>query len=110
MARRSVRIGAGLLACALVVLALAGSRLTLLVLDVPDRRATLLLPRSAPYGMGLLETETSLCARQGPGSPLHSLHLPPQFCPMALATGIAAPGRALVELPYLGVLRPWVER
>ncbi|KQP19582.1 hypothetical protein ASF43_28760 [Pseudorhodoferax sp. Leaf267] len=85
--------------------AVGASRVTLLVLDAPERRATLLLPRSARYGMRLVESEASLCARQGPGSPLHSVYLAPEFCPLAVATSVAAPGRAWVELPYLPALR-----
>lgn len=96
-----------LAAALLVALAAAASRFTVLLIDQPGRQATVLLPRTAPYGMGLVETEASLCARQGPGSPLHSVHLPPEFCPLAVATGLAAPGRALLELPHWPALRRW---
>ena len=106
-ARRHRGRGWLLLALGLAALALAASRLTVLSIDQPGRQATVLLPRAASYGMGLLETDTSLCARQGPGSPLHSVHLPREFCPMAVATGLAAPGRALLELPYWPALRRW---
>ena len=95
-------LGIGLAATALAV---GASRITLLVLDVPERRATLVLPRAAGYNMRLLESEATLCARQGPGSPLHSVYLPAGFCPLALATSVAAPGRVWVELPYLPALR-----
>ena len=98
MAALTVALGA-------TALVAGASRITLLVLDVPDRRATLVLPRSAHYNMRLLESEASLCARQRPGSPLHSVYLPAGFCPLALASSVAAPGRAWVELPYMPALR-----
>lgn len=95
-------------ACVAAAATWAAGRVTILVLDAPDRQATLVLPRSRLYGMRSLESETSLCARQRPGSPLHSIHLPPEFCPMALATGVAAPGQEWMALPYLPALRTWV--
>ncbi|OVZ65978.1 hypothetical protein CDO46_03660 [Pigmentiphaga sp. NML030171] len=90
---------------ALAAGAIAGSRVTLLVLDVPDRQATLLVKRSATLGMGWLESETTLCRRQQPGSPLHSVMLSPDFCPLALAAGQETRGeRVLLTLPFMAWL------
>ncbi|MDX3906593.1 MAG: hypothetical protein QHC78_12975 [Pigmentiphaga sp.] len=98
-------------AAALAVLLTAGvaasRQLTLLVINVPDRQATLLVKRSEALDMSLLESETSLCRRQGPGSPLHSVMLPPAFCPLALAASREVQGeRVLLSLPYM----PWLHR
>lgn len=93
------------LAAALAAGLAAGSRVTLLVLDVPDRQATLLVKRSATLGMGWLESEVTLCRRQPPGSPLHSVMLTPEFCPLALAAGQETRGeRVLLTLPFLAWL------
>ncbi|OVZ61255.1 hypothetical protein CDO44_06345 [Pigmentiphaga sp. NML080357] len=90
--------------------AMAASRVTLLVLNVPDRQATLLVKRSPALGMGWLESETTLCRRQQPGSPLHSVMLPPAFCPLALATSPETRGESLLlRLPYMGWLHRMAE-
>ncbi|MEF7612300.1 hypothetical protein V4F39_00165 [Aquincola sp. MAHUQ-54] len=105
MRTRKAAVALVCVAGAAAALAAAASRITVLVLDVPERRATVVLPRSEVYRMRLLESEATLCARQGPGSPLHSVYLPADFCPLAVASSVAAPGRALLELPYLPALR-----
>ena len=110
MRLRTLAVVALVLGLGAAALAAAASRITLLVMDVPERRATVVLPRSERYNMRLLESEATLCARQGPGSPLHSVYLPPSFCPLALATSVAAPGRGWVELPYWPVVREWAAR
>jgi hypothetical protein len=102
--RNSLFVLAGALLVA-VLATVAARRVTLLVLDVPDRQATLLVKRSPALGMRLVETEASLCGRQGPGSPLHSLTLPASFCPLALATGpVTREGNVLLSLPFMRAL------
>ncbi|HEX2541409.1 MAG TPA: hypothetical protein VHM00_10040 [Caldimonas sp.] len=91
-----------------ILLIVAARQVTLLVLDVPDRRATLVVKRSPALGMRLIESESSLCGRQGPGSPLFSLSLPTSLCPFALAKGPAASGRnLLLSLPFSRTLHGW---
>ncbi|MPS27067.1 MAG: hypothetical protein E2576_17350 [Alcaligenaceae bacterium] len=101
--RKPIAIASGLVVLAALLAAgsAAGSRVTVLVLDVPDRQATLLVRRSAALGMGWLESEATLCRRQAPGSPLHSVMLSPEFCPLALAAGRETRGeRVLLTLPF----------
>ena len=109
MRRRAAIVAASVLAPAAILVIAAARQVTLLVLDVPERRATLIVKRSGSLGMRLTESETSLCQRQGPGSPLHSLSLPPSFCPLALASGPVASGsNVLLKLPFSRVLHGWV--
>ena len=55
--------------------------------------------------MGLIESETTICRRQGPGTPLHSVVLPATFCPFALAGSPLVNGKnVLLSLPFLKVL------
>ena len=111
MRRRAAIVAASVLAAAAILGIAAARQVTFLVLDVPERRATLIVKRSGSLGMRLIESETSLCRRQGPGSPLHSLSLPPSFCPLALATGSVTSGsNLLLSLPFSGVLHGWADR
>ena len=108
MRRRAAIVAASVLAAAAILVIAAARQVTLLVLDVPERRATLIVKRSGSLGMRLIESETSLCRRQGPGSPLHSLSLPPSFCPLALASGLVASGsNLLLSLPFSKALHDW---
>ena len=108
MRRRAVILAASALAAAAILVIAAARQVTFLVLDVPERRATLIVKRSGSLGMRLIESETSLCRRQGPGSPLHSLSLPPAFCPLALASGLVASGsNLLLSLPFSKALHDW---
>ena len=108
MRRRAVILAASALAAAAILVVAAARQVTFLVLDVPERRATLIVKRSGSLGMRLIESETSLCRRQGPGSPLHSLSLPPSFCPLALASGLVASGsNLLLSLPFSKALHDW---
>jgi hypothetical protein len=108
MRRRAAIVAAAMVATAAILGIVAARQVTLLVLDVPDHRATLLVKRSQALGMGLLESEASLCRRQSPGSPLFSLSLPVSFCPVALAKGPVASGRnVLLSLPFSRVLHGW---
>lgn len=101
-------VAAVALAAAAILLVVATRRVTLLVLDVPERRATLIVKRSTSFGMRLIESEASLCRRQGPGSALFSLSLPMSFCPLALANSPVANGsNVLIGLPYSRVLHDW---
>ena len=101
-------LAASALAAAAILVVAAARQVTFLVLDVPERRATLIVKRSGSLGMRLIESETSLCRRQGPGSPLHSLSLPPSFCPLALASGLVASGsNLLLSLPFSKALHDW---
>jgi hypothetical protein len=106
--RRAAGAAAVTLAAAAIVLVAAARQVTFLVLDVPERRATLVVKRSAALGMRLVETESTVCGRQGPGSPLFSLSLPVSFCPFALAKGPAANGdNLLLSLPFSRTLHGW---
>lgn len=90
---------------AAAAVAVAARDVTVLVLDVPDHRATLLVKRTPSLGMGLIESETTICRRQGPGTPLHSVILPASFCPFALAGSPLVGGKnVLLSLPFLKVL------
>lgn len=105
---RVALVAAAALAAAAILLIVAARHVTLLVLDVPERRATLVVKRSASLGMRLVESETSLCRRQGPGSALFSLSLPLSFCPLALAKGpVASERNVLLSLPFSRVLHDW---
>ena len=110
--RRHVAIFAtSVLAAAALLTAAAAGQVTLLVLDVPEHRASLLVKRSGLLGMRLIESETSLCQRQGPGSPLHSISLPTNFCALALASGsVASERNLLLRLPFSSVLHSLVGR
>ena len=108
MRRSAAVVGAAALAATAIVVFAAARHVTVLVLDVPDRHATLVVKRSQALGMRLIESEASLCGRQGPGSPLFSLSLPVSFCPLALAKGPAASGRnLLLSLPFSRGLHRW---
>ena len=103
--RKRLFVLAGALLLVAILATVAARRVTLLVLDVPERQATLLVKRSPALGMRLVETEASLCRRQGPGSPLHSLMLPASFCPLALATGpVTRDANVLLSLPFVRAL------
>jgi hypothetical protein len=101
-----IALAAALLStAAAAALAVAAREVTVLVLDVPDHRATLLVKRTPTLGMGLIESETTICSRQGPGMPLHSVILPAPFCPLALAGSPFVTGKnVLLSLPFLKVL------
>lgn len=103
---------AAVTSCAMVIVAVLATaairQVTVLVLDVPEHRATLLVKRSAAYEMRLLESEASICERQRPGSPLHSVYLSASFCPLAMATSTAASGsNVLLRLPFVPALHGW---
>ncbi|NUZ04752.1 hypothetical protein [Piscinibacter koreensis] len=103
--RRGLLVGAGALLLVMVLALVAARRVTLLVLDVPEKRATLLVKRSPALGMRFVESEASLCDRQKPGSPLHSIALPASFCPLALATGpVTSERNVLLRLPFVAAL------
>lgn len=105
MRRRSWALGAGALLAVALLAAVQARHVTVLVVDVPEHRATLLIRRAPALGMRFIDSAGSLCRRQSPGSPLHSLSLPPSFCPLALASGPFVTGRnLLLRLPFLGVL------
>ena len=96
---------AALVSLGSIVAVLAALEVTVLVLDVPEHRATLLVKRSPSLGMGLIESETTICRRQAPGTPLHSVVLPASFCPFALAGSPLIRGNnVLLSLPFLKVL------
>ena len=111
MRRRAAIVAASVLAAATTLAIAAARQVTFLVLDLPVRRATLIVKRSGSLGMRLIESETSLCRRQGPGSPLPSLSLPPSFCPLALASGSVASGsNLLLSLPFSKVVHGWADK
>jgi hypothetical protein len=96
---------AALPAISAIAVTLAAPKLTVLVLDVPDHRSTLLVKRVPSLKMGLIESETSICRRQGPGTPLHSVVLPASFCPYALAgSPLIGGNNVLLSLPFMKVL------
>ena len=106
--RRHAAIAAIALAAVAILLMVGARQVTLLVIDVPERRATLVVKRSGALNMRLLESESSLCSRQGPGSPLFSLGLPAAFCALALAKGpVASGGNLLLTLPFSRTLHRW---
>jgi hypothetical protein len=108
MRSRGAGIATVALAAAAILLVVAARQVTLLVLDVPERRATLVVKRNASLGMQLIESEASLCRRQRPGSVLFSLSLPASFCPLALAKGPVVNGsNVLLYLPFSRVLHDW---
>lgn len=107
-AARLAAAAAGVLAALVIILIIASRQITLLVLDVPERRETLVVKRIPALGMRLIESEASLCNRQGPGSALFSLSLPVAFCPLALAKGPLTSGsRVLLSLPFSKLLHDW---
>lgn len=108
--RKKFIVAALIVAGAVASSVVAARQLTLLVLDVPQHQATLLVKRDPALDMRLLDTETSLCRRQRAGSPLHSVMLPATFCPAALVTSSTARGdNVLVSLPFAGWLHQWVD-
>jgi hypothetical protein len=97
-----VLCGAALLTAAA---AFAAPRVTILVLDVPEHRATLLVKRSTVPGLRFLDSAGSLCRRQGPGSPLHSVYLGPTFCHLTVVhSGIASGENVYLRLPFSSAL------
>jgi hypothetical protein len=91
-----------ILAAVLVAaLSAAASRLAILVVDLPEQRATLVLKRSAVPGLRGLDTTGAVCERQGPGSPLHSIYLGTAFCEKAVTMeGMAAGENVYLRLPF----------
>lgn len=106
MSRRPIILAlAAVLSFGTIAAALAAREVTVLVLDVPEHRATRLVKRTPSLGMGLIESETTICSRQGPGTPLHSVVLPASFCPFALAgSPLGSLNNVLLSLPFLKVL------
>lgn len=105
MRKRLLVITLGVLSIGAIVAAWAAREVTVLVLDVPEHRATLVVKRTASLGMGLIESETTICSRQRPGMPLHSVVLPASFCPFALAgSPLVSGSNVLLSLPFLKVL------
>jgi hypothetical protein len=85
--RRAAIAALGLSAVAGLGLAAAATRWSMLLLDAPGPPAALVVQRDAAIGMRPFDSACRLCARQRPGSPLHSVLLPPSYCPLALAAG-----------------------
>lgn len=102
-ARRGPRVAAVLLgvAASFAALAAAASHVSILVVDLPGHRGTLLVERSSVPGLRLLDSPEAVCRRQGPGSPLRSIYLGDDFCQRAVLLFADAGGRrAGARLPY----------
>lgn len=89
------------IAAVAATLAVAANRIAILVVDLPEQHATLVVERSAVPGLRWLDNTGSLCRRQRPGSPLHSIYLGPAFCERAVTfDGMAAGENVYLRLPF----------
>lgn len=79
----------------------AASRVSILTVDLPERRETLVVQRSAIPALRFVDSAEAVCRRQPPGSPLRSIYLGEAFCRHAVALAVDAGGDAVhLRLPF----------
>lgn len=89
----------------------AASRVSILTVDLPDRRETLVVKRSAVPALRFLDSAEAVCRRQPPGSPLRSIYLGDAFCQQAVALAVDVGGDAVrLRLPFSPALHALATR